>query len=147
MDTSTTTTICNHCFQLNRVRVEASLGQEATCGKCKKALSCHDGVTDVSHAGLKAFLGKTAVPVVVDFWAPWCGPCRAFAPTFIQVAGTFAGRVIFLKIDTEEHPEASQEFHVQGIPTLAMFKAGIERDRVSGALPPTAFTDWIVRLL
>ena len=83
--------------------------------------------------------------MVVDFWAPWCGPCLGFAPTFLATARRLKGRVVFGKVDTEAHPDAGQKFGVRGIPTLVAFLKGHEVNRISGALPIDEFTKWVLQ--
>ena len=83
--------------------------------------------------------------MVVDFWAPWCGPCRGFAPTFIEAASRLKSRLVFGKVDTEANPSAGQKFGIKGIPTLIVFHHGKEASRISGALPLDEFESWVIR--
>lgn len=130
-----TLVVCPNCEKLNRVPLDEAQNKRPVCGSCKAELSLHDGVQDVSGAGLSKLIRSADRPVVVDFWAEWCGPCKAFAPTFKQAAKEFGGQVIFAKLDTEKHDLAAQSFHIRGIPTLIVFKDGVEVDRQSGAMP------------
>lgn len=93
---------------------------------------------------LKA-LSKTDQPLVVDFWASWCGPCKMFAPTFAQVASQFEPRARFVKINTETNPELSAQFGIRSIPTIAIFKNGQMVDQMAGALPPQQFAQWVAQ--
>ena len=134
-----TIAICPQCEKLNRVPFENPVGHQQNskpvCGSCGSPLPIHHGVQQVSLKSLTALSQKTSRPIVVDFWAPWCGPCRMFAPTFEQGAKQLAGQAIFVKLNTEEHPDAGQKFGIRSIPTLAVWHQGKEKNRVSGALP------------
>lgn len=134
---------CPHCRQRNRVPVE-KLGQSVNCGKCHDPLL--NAPVDVDAASLKELIASSAVPVLVDFWAPWCGPCRMFAPTFKSAAGKFGGSVVFAKLDTEAHPSVGQQFNIRSIPTLAAFLHGEELGRVSGALPAGELEKLVLQL-
>lgn len=131
---------CPHCHRKNRVPANR-IGDEGSCGACKQPLFSGAPVA----ADLQTFDAHIGgdLPVVVDFWAPWCGPCRQFAPTFAKAADELEPRAQFLKVDTESEPALAQRFNIRSIPTLAVFRQGQEIARVSGALPPAQFQQWV----
>ncbi len=134
---------CPHCGQRNRVPAER-LAQGPVCGKCREAL-----LSAPVNAGpelLAALIAQDSLPVLVDFWAPWCGPCVGFAPTFKAAAAKYGGRVVFAKLDTEAHQAVGAQHNIRSIPTLASFRKGRELGRISGALPP-AQLEQLVRQL
>ncbi len=145
MSNTVTYVVCEKCKGLNRVKFDSPHGKSAVCGKCKSTLAFHDGVSDLSTVSLETLSNKSPLPVVVDFWAPWCGPCRAFAPTFIEGAQSLKGKVVFAKVDTQAHPSAGEKFGVRGIPTLIVFLRGKEISRISGALLLDEFLNWITQ--
>src|SRR5690242_21089987 len=124
---------CPRCGAMNRMTLLVS-DRQAVCGKCKEDLDTSGTPEHVDLASLEGAVAASPAPVLVDFWAPWCAPCRAFAPVLEQFAREEAGRFVVLKLDTEAHPEAGAKFGIQAIPTLVAFRDGREVERVSGAL-------------
>lgn len=97
-----------------------------------------DGVVHLRDDNFESEVTKSELPVVVDFWAPWCGPCRALAPIIERLATRFAGRMKVCKLNTDESPETPGRFNIHGIPTLIVFKNGVEVDRIVGLMPEAA---------
>jgi len=133
--------MCPHCGGLNRVPDE-KLNHDAVCGKCKKELFTRTPVEMTGDQFLRA-LRKTDQPLVVDFWAPWCGPCQGFAPTFSKAADMFEPKARFVKINTETEQQIGAEFNIRSIPTLAIFQNGKETTRLSGAMDFNGFSQWL----
>ncbi len=124
---------CGSCGAFNRV--PAGRTGAPSCGRCHQALALDGTPQEVDAAGLERAIAGSPVPVLVDFWAPWCGPCRMVAPTVEQVARAHAGRAVVLKLNTEAHPDGGARHGIRGIPTFAVFTGGREVRRQSGALP------------
>jgi len=136
--------VCPHCSAVNRVPVER-LNQHPKCGKCGGEVIPAQPV-ELSAATFDKFIARNELPVLVDFWAPWCGPCKMFAPTFTQMAGQYVGRVRFAKVNTEVEQGLAAQHGIRSIPTLAVFKGGREVDRVAGALPAQQLQAWLARV-
>jgi thioredoxin 2 len=135
-----TNVVCPHCHTTNRVP-EARLA-EGLCGRCGQALFDAHAVA-LSGADFDRHIAKSDLPVVVDFWAPWCGPCRTMAPVFERATKELEPRFRFVKVNTDEEQALAARHGIRGIPTLAVFRNGVEVARTSGAMDAASFMAWV----
>ncbi len=124
--------ICPHCLSVNNVPKKESYSK-ANCGKCKNSL-LETKPVNLTESNFDEVLVNSDIPVIVDFWAPWCGPCKIMSPTFEKVSTGYPLKVLFTKVNTQEEQNLGAKFGIRSIPTLAIFKNGKEIERVSGAL-------------
>jgi thioredoxin 2 len=129
---------CPKCGQKTRIRPAAE--GIPHCAKCGAALPW---LTDSSGSDFNAIVEKSPLPVLIDFWAPWCGPCRMVAPAVEQLSHELAGRLKAVKVNTDLEPALQERFDVRGIPTLVLMAEGKERDRVTGAMNAEALRRWV----
>ncbi len=133
--------VCTSCGALNRLP-EDKPALEAKCGKCSNNL--FKGVpVNLNDNNFSGFLKKSDLPVVVDFWAEWCGPCKMMAPAFHQAAGQLEPKVILAKLDTDANQKSGGAYNIRGIPTIIMFKNGEEVARKSGAMSAPQIKGWV----
>jgi thioredoxin 2 len=138
---------CPHCGQRNRLIYER-LGAIFRCTKCQTEIPPPTEPVEVSDmSNFDALISRSALPVLVDFWAPWCGPCRMMAPELGKVAADGPGRWLIAKVNSDELSEVSARFGIRAIPTLILFKAGHEAARQSGALPAPAILRFLQQSL
>lgn len=133
--------VCPHCLKVNRIPKKESYAK-ANCGACKNSL-LESKPVEVDAAKLGTFIVNSDIPVVVDFWAPWCGPCRQMAPAFEEASLSMPLQAQFLKVNTEENQQLAGQHGIQSIPTVIVFKGGREVDQVSGALSAGRLQNWV----
>ena len=133
--------VCGNCGGVNRVP-RARIEEDPKCGKCKASL-LKGPPTELTEQTFDPFIGRNELPVVVDFWADWCAPCKMMAPVFAQAAREQGTRVRFAKIDTDTAPGISQRYAIRSIPSLLLFRGGAEVDRTVGALDAARLRAWL----
>jgi thioredoxin 2 len=133
---------CSACGGLNRIPADR-LSQGPKCGRCSQPLSVRGEPIHLDDDGLEKLVHQSPVPVLVDFYADWCGPCRALAPTLAQVAAQYAGSLFVVKVDTEKDRRTAQSLGVQGIPAVFLFKDGKVADKAVGLRPLPFWMQWL----
>lgn len=146
MSDPTTTIECDACGKANRVPL-ARLKDYPKCGNCGAKLPLGGGPINITDANFEQTIATSPVPVVVDFWAPWCGPCRMIGPVLEKIAGEKAHDVLIAKLNVDENPQTAAKFQVRSIPMLIGFVGGEPIDTQVGALPPPALSSWVDSLV
>jgi thioredoxin 2 len=129
---------CPNCGKKNRVHAAAA--GVPHCGSCGRALPW---LADSDEAQFSTIVERSPIPVLVDFWAPWCGPCRMVEPVVRQMAQELAGSLKVVRVNSDEAPQLGQRFQIMGIPALLLFDGGELRDRVTGAVPAATLRPWL----
>ncbi len=132
---------CPHCNVTNRLP-KSRLLDKPNCGKCKQAIFTGKPI-ELKNANFSQQMHKNELPVLVDCWASWCGPCVQFAPIFARAASELETKVRFVKLDTEAEQKIASQWAIRSIPTLILFKAGKEQARVSGVMPLAQLKQWL----
>jgi thioredoxin 2 len=133
--------VCPHCNATNRVPSD-KLHAELNCGRCHLSL-LHPHPDSLNESGFNAQLAKSELPLVVDFWAPWCGPCRMMAPAYEKVSQDMQGKARFVKVNTEDEQGLAATYNIRSIPTLAVFAGGREIARQPGAMSAPDLARWV----
>jgi thioredoxin 2 len=137
--------VCPHCEKINRLPSER-LGEQPKCGQCSRGLFSGSPL-ELDSKRFDRHLTRSEIPLVVDFWAPWCGPCRTMAPAFSAVTAQLEPRARFAKVNTEAETALAARFAIRSIPTLIVFKEGREVARQSGAMETRPLAAWIQKQL
>lgn len=133
--------VCPSCDSINRLPAE-KLSSDGKCGKCKSALFKGE-VLELNSSNFSKHISRNDIPVLVDFWAPWCGPCKMMAPVFAQAAQQLQPKIRVAKVDTEAQQQLAAQFQIRSIPTLAIFKNGKEINRTAGAMDLQNLINWV----
>jgi thioredoxin 2 len=134
---------CNACKSINKINYQMAQSKRPICGKCSSELNLHRAVTEIDDEGLRKILNKSSLPVVVDFFATWCEPCKMYGPIYEEVSEKFLASVTFVKINTQWNPVMAQSFAVKGIPCTILFKDGHEVKRQAGAMDANSLEAWL----
>ena len=139
---------CSYCGATNRVPQEKlQAGLQPICGRCKRLLTVSPKVVEVTDANFADEVERSPLPVLVDMWAPWCGPCRQVGPVVEQLADEFAGRMRVAKVNVDDNPVIGARFQIQSIPALLVFNGGREVDRIIGAQPKSEILRHLERII
>lgn len=133
---------CPNCHQKNRIN-PSNLGRQVRCGQCKTPLAPIAAPLDVDQATFDELVQQASLPILVDFWAAWCGPCRMAAPEVARVAAQMAGQALVLKVDTDRHPDVAARYRVAGIPNFVVLRNGRVVVQQPGVVPASEMVKWL----
>jgi thioredoxin 2 len=133
--------VCPHCKKVNSIPKKDSYSK-ANCGSCKNSLLDTTPI-ELDETNFDHVIVNSDIPVIVDFWAPWCGPCKMFAPIYNEVSQKYPLKALFTKVNTEAEQNLGAKFGIRSIPTLIIYKNGVEVKRISGALDPLRLSNLI----
>ena len=133
--------VCPHCAAVNRISA-AKLSESPVCGQCKQSLFEGEPL-ELTASNFERHIGRSDLPVVVDFWASWCGPCQMMAPEFAKAAALAQGQAVFVKVNTDQHPDIAQSFRIQGIPAFALIRDGRLVAQIAGFQPAPRLLEWL----
>ena len=133
--------VCPHCLKVNKIPKKDSY-TKANCGSCKNSLLDSTPI-ELDESNFDHVVVNSEIPVIVDFWAPWCGPCKMMAPIFNEVSQKYPLKALFVKVNTEQHQNLGAKYQIRSIPTLIVYKNGSEVKRVSGALDPLKLSNLV----
>ena len=133
--------VCPHCLKINAIPKKDTY-TKANCGSCKNSL-LDTTPMQLDESNFDHVIVNSQIPVIVDFWAPWCGPCKMMAPIFNEIKQKYPLKALFVKVNTEAHPNLGAKFSIRSIPTLVVYKNGMEKKRISGALDPLRLSNLV----